>query len=89
MSIETTTTATPVASRALVRPAHIPDLGGCPPDCGHTEQEHIAFDLGVYDGERGDTVPPVEFDSGLLREAWMTGFSVGQKNRSNQEVRHG
>jgi len=66
----------------------VPEIGGCPPDCGHTQEEHAAFDVGVYDGEHGTTIPPVECcedtdHSRTLREAWMTGYSVGVNNRPN------
>lgn len=71
----------------LIRPVNCPVLS-CRPKCGHTDQEHIAFDLGVHDGENGTTIPPVQCSldtvgSLLLREAWMSGFSIGELNRSN------
>ena len=83
---DTGLTARPL--QPLVRPAHVHDIGGCPPDCGHSEEEHIAFDMGVYDGERGTTIPPVQCcestnHSRELREAWMTGYSIGVRNRPN------
>lgn len=57
--------------------------GGCPPDCGHTEAEHEAFDAGVVAGRTGmpeETCPhKVAFSD--LREAWLTGYSVGALDR--------
>lgn len=45
--------------------------------------------MGVRDGEEGTTIPPVETceadaDSLLLREAWLTGYSVGTQNAKRQ-----
>ena len=52
--------------------------GGCPPDCGHTTQEHVAFDEGVISGRQcgheGDN-PYVHSDDAW--EAWETGRSTG------------
>lgn len=54
----------------------------CQPNCGHTEDEHIAFDLGVTDGEMGFEADP-PFDDPELRGAWFSGHSVGMLNRIN------
>ena len=84
----TTTQPQGVARIRFVRSSHVPEIGGCPAECGHTNEQHAAFDVGVYDGEHGTTIPPVECcedtdQSRALREAWMTGYSVGVKNRPN------
>jgi hypothetical protein len=57
-------------------------------DCYHTNDEHLAFDQGVADGERGLSFekcpfPYVEGDADAydLREAWMCGQSLGELNR--------
>jgi hypothetical protein len=81
---------TPVGLQRLVRPVGVPEIKGCPKNCGHSDEEHAAFDIGVYDGEHGTTVPPVECcedteHSQELREAWDTGYSVGIANRPNEK----
>lgn len=74
----------------FVRPSHVPEIGGCPPNCGHTEEQHAAFDVGVYDGEHGRQIPPFEFcqdpdQSRKLNAAWIKGYSVGVNNRQTRE----
>lgn len=62
----------------LVRPDWAPDSGGCDPSCGHTENEHIAFDVGVVDGRVGRDAPSIDIhDNPNLMDAWATGKSVG------------
>lgn len=74
--------------KPLIRPAHVPDIGGCPSDCGHCNDEHVAFDIGVYDGEHDIKIPPDECRdktpySQKLRRAWEAGFRVGELNKTN------
>lgn len=57
---------------------------GCPPNCGHTPQQHADFDRGLLDGENHDpeseTVPDM---TGVQdRQAYYAGLSVGQGNRA-------
>jgi hypothetical protein len=79
-------TAEPTDLRSVaVRPYDAPKINGCQPDCGHSEEEHLAFDRGAYDGERRITIPPVEYSqdsdhSRTLRAAWMMGYSAGLNN---------
>jgi len=55
--------------------------GGCPPNCGHTEMEHDAFDWGLKDGENGGaSAIPAKYQSPSLREAYNAGMSVGMLN---------
>ncbi|MGB8510226.1 MAG: hypothetical protein WCD76_17740, partial [Pyrinomonadaceae bacterium] len=54
---------------------------GCGPDCGHSDEEHWAFDGGLAAGERGEGEETCTLD-GLEREAWLYGHSVGAGNRS-------
>jgi ribosome modulation factor len=53
----------------------------CPPDCGHTVQEHTAFDHGLRDGEEGQADSANPYRAQDLREAWLTGHGVGVLNR--------
>lgn len=62
--------------------------GGCGPNCGHSESEHLAFDLGVsmcgmYGFECVNPYNPQsergEFD------AWETGASIGYLNYAYAE----
>jgi hypothetical protein len=60
--------------------------GGCPQDCGHSEIEHNAFDVGVDDGEKGsDEAIPAHYESGAARAAYMLGLSVGGLTRRNRQ----
>lgn len=49
-------------------------------NCGHTQAEHDAFDGGLRAGEYGAAETACTF-RGNLREAWLTGHSVGVENR--------
>jgi hypothetical protein len=51
----------------------------CPPNCGHTQAEHDAFDSGLQVGNEG-LIPSNPYDTPSLREAWESGYSVGQIN---------
>lgn len=72
----------------LVRPTHIPVLGGCQPNCGHTAEEHIAYDIGVYDGEHGTQTVPMDGMNTPNFSAWQNGASVGRMNRARREPSH-
>jgi hypothetical protein len=53
----------------------------CPPDCGHSDAEHEAFDAGIMTGEREGWEaknPYSERDQYDLWDAWETGVSVGR-----------
>lgn len=52
----------------------------CPPDCGHTEAEHAAFDRGVEDGENMRHCPFELLKEPDLWDAWHNGASVGRAN---------
>jgi hypothetical protein len=54
----------------------------CSDDCGHSKAEHVAFDAGVRAGERDDD-DACKYSMSHLREAWLTGHSVGSINREN------
>lgn len=57
---------------------------GCGTDCGHTPEEHDAFDTGLIAGERGeaeDGEAACPHTDSPLRLAWLTGFEVGAGNR--------
>lgn len=60
---------------ALERPDYVPNIGGCKTECGHTEEEHIAFDLGVYDGEQGRVAPSISLTATTspVRPCWKPG----------------
>jgi len=60
----------------------VPCSGGCPPDCGHSEMEHYAFDAGLSEGERSGVLQrtPEVFHESNLREAFNAGQSVGIMN---------
>lgn len=50
----------------------------CPPNCGHTKEQHEVFDLGYKNGLEGITSPyidPAIF--GVLRNTFLSGYSVG------------
>lgn len=54
----------------------------CPPNCGHSEAQHRAFDDGLKAGEiHGLTAlnPYIRFD---LKDAFEAGKSVGVLNRN-------
>jgi ribosome modulation factor len=53
----------------------------CPDLCDHTIAEHVAFDDGVMAGERGEDDEACPYKASDLREAWLTGHSVGELNR--------
>lgn len=59
----------------------------CPPACGHSAAQHVAFDVGFIMGQHGlDRCP---FDQGALRTQWLIGHWVGKSNQSrshNQEA---
>lgn len=75
------------SDQRLVRPKDVPDIGGCPADCGHTDEEHIAFDVGVMDGRLEREDPSVDLgDDWLLRDAWEAGYSTGKLDRPNDKV---
>ncbi len=57
-----------------------PTNNGCPPDCGHADAEHIAFDCGLSDGERGRCCED-EFTDASERSAYQAGHSIGVMNR--------
>jgi hypothetical protein len=71
--LETKHSCAPVTSSAEA------DNVGCPPDCGHTVEEHKAFDEGSIEGRtKGfDAVNPHESGPDELYEAWETGRSAG------------
>jgi ribosome modulation factor len=54
--------------------------GDCGPDCQHTGEEHAAFDAGVQAGKRGDDQDACPFDSDHERDAWLSGYSIGEAN---------
>jgi hypothetical protein len=59
---------------------------GCPEDCGHTAAEHFAFDEGLNAGEKGEgplDCPADFYIHPELREAWLSGQSVGLLNREH------
>ena len=67
----------------ITRPKHVPVYGGCQPDCGHTDTEHICFDCGVYDGENGrnsfsEASIPLRKLGILEFESWQSGWIVGR-----------
>ena len=76
------------SQRSRLSPARGSALS-CGPDCGHTELEHRAFDLGLRDGERGksERIPRGYRWHDFLKEAWLTGHSVGTLNRRAQNRR--
>ena len=49
----------------------------CGENCGHTAEEHSAFDMGFHSGRRGREIENPFKDSNT-REAWETGYSVGK-----------
>jgi hypothetical protein len=59
----------------------------CPPDCGHTPEEHTAFDLGVMAGRAGadpEANPyPVAVNPCGEWWAWGYGHSAGDCERDN------
>jgi hypothetical protein len=57
----------------------------CPDDCDHTIAEHVAFDAGVEAGERGEGEETGPRGPDNLREAWLTGHSVGLINREKSD----
>lgn len=62
--------------------------GGCPPDCGHSEAEHLAFDEGVATGRARGIDVENPYDDASLADAWATGHSVGaQEYQPNDKVR--
>jgi hypothetical protein len=65
------------------------DNGGCPLDCGHTAEEHAAFDRGVKDGEAlgYDAECPAEYRGTNLEETWEIGRSVNSRFRSPDSLR--
>lgn len=64
-----------------------------PEPCGHTDEEHFAFDDGVVAGEKGFDMDSCPFKPSSLAEAWLTGHSVGVLNRKSEQKerrdRHG
>lgn len=56
----------------------------CPPNCGHTEREHEAFDRGVRDGRNDLNDCP--FDDAELITVWLIGHSVGELDREAEEA---
>jgi len=71
---------------AIGRVEILPVPPTCGPNCGHTQREHKAFDQGVADGEAGVSVQP-PYNLPNLREAWLTGHSVGTLNRRDTTSR--
>jgi ribosome modulation factor len=57
----------------------------CPDACDHTIAEHTAFDAGVAAGGRGDYEGSCPYVGGKIREAWLTGHSVGSNNGGDNE----
>lgn len=58
------------------------DNGGCPPDCGHSKEEHDAFDAGIVAGRASglDATEnnPFSFKTKWpLWDAWDMGCAVG------------
>ncbi len=51
----------------------------CPPNCGHTTEEHMAFDIGLRHGEGGLDECPYSHLPYVI--AWNAGHSVGVMNR--------
>jgi ribosome modulation factor len=60
---------------------------GCKPDCGHTQEEHIAFNLGYEAGVNGEVESVCALTDAAEREAWLTGLSCGVLDREAKEVR--
>lgn len=58
-------------------------LDPCPGGCDHSEAEHYAFDSGCAAGERGEDDEVCPYEGGGLREAWLSGHSVGAMNFEN------
>lgn len=54
----------------------------CPSECGHTDEQHNAFDSGVVAGKEGKgwQACPFPESSGLYHD-WQTGHSVGFSQR--------
>jgi len=68
----------------LLELANAPAYGkrGCPADCGHSAEEHEAFDTGLSDGELGgQRIPDHYAAADNLRQAYQAGESVGILNR--------
>jgi hypothetical protein len=57
----------------------------CPDNCDHTIAEHEAFDAGVDAGERGEDEEAGPRGPISLRNAWLTGHSVGLINRERSD----
>jgi ribosome modulation factor len=53
----------------------------CPRGCSHSSEEHFAFDLGVEEGEQLGPDAECPYEERDLREAWLTGHSVGSLGR--------
>lgn len=49
----------------------------CHENCGHSAEEHSAFDMGYHAGRRGREIENPFTDS-LTNEAWENGYSVGK-----------
>lgn len=50
----------------------------CPSDCGHTPEQHDAFDAGAMASLHENPYDPKANPD--LWEAWESGYSVGQEN---------
>lgn len=65
-----------------------PGSAGCPPDCGHTPEEHAAFDRGVGDGyaHGWDCENPYNVDTQYPEwDAWETGVTLGRLGKPDPE----
>jgi len=56
-------------------------FAGCAPGCGHTKNEHIAFEVGAVAGEAGRSEKSCPFMGDIHKRAWLAGFRQGAKNR--------
>ena len=54
----------------------------CDDDCGHTTEQHAAFDDGVMAGCDGIDQHANPYQQSDLREAWSTGHAVGALSRN-------
>ena len=61
----------------------------CGTDCGHSTEEHDAFDAGLVAGEKGYDEDACPHDSGSLRLAWQSGYDAGKGNRSADPATNG
>lgn len=53
------------------------NLMRCSKDCPHNALEHLAWDAGLWMGQRGADAQDCDL-TGLLQEAWQWGRDCGQ-----------